>query len=125
MEETASFDPNLKDAMEEIKDLLKRYDIGGYVSLVSPTHSEFLLVISPLWSCAHFETLPNGERQVRFRATEKQYGSKEARDKAIEVTTHLFMQIRDLGGQAFMFGDMMHDQLSNFYQIDHTPFFKG
>ena len=114
------FDPNLKEAMKEIDAVMKKYDCGGYVALISPTHSEFRLNIEPLWSCAFFEDY----RTVRFRAKEKDYGSKEARNKAIESTIHLVMQIRDLGAQAFEFGEGLGNQLKKIIDFDHEPFHK-
>lgn len=113
-------DPKLKEAMTKIEDLMKEYDIGGYVSLVSPTHSEFMLHIDPMWSCAFFEE----PGKVRFKATEKDYGSKEARDRAMELTVHMILQIRDLGAQAFMFGEELEKLLKTKMEIEHKPFSK-
>lgn len=117
-----NFDPNLKDAAEEIKAILSKYDIGAHISLVSPTHSEFMFAISPSWSCARF--VQNGQG-VHFKATEAMFGSKEECRKAQERTAHLLLQIRDLGAQAFTTMEQVHQQLKKFIDIDHKPFHEG
>src|SRR3990167_2276574 len=116
------FDPNLKDAAEEIKKIMQKYDIGGHITLVSPTHSEFMYAITPSWSCARFERLPNGEVGIRFTATEKRYGCKETSRKYQENTAHLLLQIRDLGVQAFQTMENVHEQLKKHIDIEHKPF---
>lgn len=44
----------LKTAMEEIKEILSKHDIGAMVVLHTPGHSEFLMNVSPSYSCATF-----------------------------------------------------------------------
>lgn len=117
---SGEFDPKLKEAMKKIEDVMREYDIGGHISLVSPTHSEYMLCISPSWSCVQFE-----DEHVRFKATEEKYGSKQARNEAAELTVHLLLQIRDLGAQAFHFSEAIHEYLSKHMKITHVPYSKG
>ncbi len=114
-----NFDPNLKMAAEEMKEILKKYDIGGHITLVSPTHSEFMFAISPSWSCARFTADTN---QIHFKATQEMFGSKEECKKAQERSLHLILQIRDMGAQAFHVMENVRVQLSKFFDIDHVPF---
>lgn len=48
------YDPKLKKAMEEMKAILKKYDIAAVIILHRPGFSEFLNEITPSYSCAHF-----------------------------------------------------------------------
>ena len=62
------YSPKLKKAAEEIKSILKKYDIAANVVLHTPGHSEYLLEITPTYSAAWLE---NGI--VRFRARASDY----------------------------------------------------
>jgi hypothetical protein len=56
------YSPKLKKAMEEIKAIVKKYDIGAAVVLHAPGFSEYLNHIETSYSVAKFE--PNG---IRFK----------------------------------------------------------
>ncbi len=113
-------DPKLKEAMAEIFGILKKHDIGGQVTLVSPTHAEFRSKIDPSWSVAFFEDHEKGVA-VRFRATKAEIPDKEERHQKSELTTHLLCQIRDLCGQNFLMFDGVLNQLKEHLDFDHTP----
>ncbi len=101
-----SHDPKLKSAMAEINFILTKYDLGGHVSLVSETDSEYLLKIDPSWSCAKLS-----ERGVKIVAREKDFGSAQKRDEVFAATVHLLLQIGDLGLQAKFFSSEIRDHL--------------
>lgn len=44
--------PKLKQAMEQIKQILQAHDIAAVVVLHTPEHSEFLMKIDPSYSVA-------------------------------------------------------------------------
>jgi hypothetical protein len=47
----AEYDPRLRECLQEIEDLLKFYDAGGFVSIHSKTHGEFKVMIEHMsWS---------------------------------------------------------------------------
>lgn len=72
-------DPKLQAAMEEVKVILKKHDIGAVIVLGSQTHTEYLLELSPTWSCITIED----DGLVRFRALRKDFASKEEQGKVI------------------------------------------
>lgn len=88
-------DPKLKAAMEEIKAVLFKYDIAAVAILQSKTHGEWLNEITPSWSCAKMERDEKGREGIRFKATLQEYGSKEARNEAIRLTTGMLCGFRD------------------------------
>lgn len=96
-------DPKLKEAMAEIKAICRKHDIAGYISLVSTTHSEFGLEVTPSWSCAYWE---DKNATLRFRAKQKELGKDRAK-QLIELTCHMIYQIRDLCALGFKFADNM------------------
>lgn len=59
-------DPKLKEAMEEIKAILKKYDCAASVLLQSQAHAEYLYELSPSWSCVSLT--PDGQCRVKSQA---------------------------------------------------------
>jgi hypothetical protein len=55
------FDQNLRDAVREIRGVLKKRNIGGYLILGSETHLEYAAMWDiPTWSVLIAETTPDG-----------------------------------------------------------------
>lgn len=89
------YSPKLKKAAEEIKEILLKYDIAANVVLHTPSHSEYLLHITPSYSCAWLE---NGN--IRFRAKKEDYnGSESIRNKKIADTTNMLRLLADTAGE--------------------------
>jgi hypothetical protein len=78
--------PNVLKAAEEIKAILKKYDLAAMMDIHGPRSSTFVRVIDPSWSCAFFEEMGDGGVCVRFRSKLKDYPSKEAQ-KACQAET--------------------------------------
>lgn len=75
-------DPKLKSAAEEIKAVLRKYDIIGNFQLASETHIEFVREFETSWSCAKME----GPGVIRIRSKLVDYPSKTAQKKSLEDT---------------------------------------
>src|SRR3954468_20612567 len=113
-------DPNLKDAMKEIMDVLNKHDIAGQVTLVSKTHAEFRLRIDPSWSVAKLVPLKEGYG-IRFRVKKQDIPDKQLRLELAALTLHILAQIRDLNAQNFMAFDNALKQLSEVIDFEHHP----
>jgi hypothetical protein len=90
MKETP-FDPKLKAAAEEIKEILKKYDAQGTMLLVSPSHAEFLFHVDTSWSVLKVEVDaadPEHYQLIRFRSKREDFPSKEAQIAAVTATVH-------------------------------------
>lgn len=87
-------DPKLQAAAEEIKDIMKKHDIGGLIVLASPTHLEFLHKFDPSWSCASYEVI-EGLEGIRIRCKREDFPSVEAQKKSLEDTVGMMMGIGD------------------------------
>lgn len=62
------YSPKLKTAMNEIKQVLKKHDIAGFVMIHSPDgFTEYLNHINPSYSCAFLE---NDQLRVRLKTSE-------------------------------------------------------
>lgn len=89
------YSPKLKNAAEEIKLILKKYDIAANIILHTPGFTEYLLHITPEYSCAWLEN-----DQVRFRAKKEDYnGSRAIRNKKIADTTNMFRLLAHTAAQ--------------------------
>lgn len=86
-------------ALEEIKAVLKKHDVAGFIVVQSPTNAQYFYGIEPTWSCAKFHPAPGGD-VIRIRAKESEYGSKEARDTAIADTAAMIVGFMQLAEQA-------------------------
>lgn len=58
-----NYSPKLKKAMQEVRQVLEEHDIAGSVVLHTPGFSEYLIHISPSYSCAKIER--NGVLRVK------------------------------------------------------------
>lgn len=116
-------DPHLRRAMKEIRALLKRYRIGGHITLVSKTHAEFATEF-PHWSVVQWETGPGGEAGVRVRSFRTYYRTKAEQQTAMEESLHCLFQIRDIAGQTFVTMDNLCAQVKAQvgFDIEHHPF---
>lgn len=76
----------LKTAIEEIKKILSKHDIGAMVVLHTPGHSEFLLNVSPSYSCA---TFIEDKLRVKTNLDIDFNGDKNARTKKVTDTANM------------------------------------
>lgn len=108
-----NYDPKLREAMNEISALMKKYDIGGYVTLVSPTHSEFQFVLDPSWSAIRIE---DGEK-IRIRVKQAELGVDGAIRK-LEETVHLVCSVGDLSARAHEGAKTIEKLISEYIEIE-------
>lgn len=89
------YSPKLKKAAEEIKDILKKYDIAANVVLHTPGHAEYLLHITPTYSAAWLEN-----DNIRFRARAADYnGNTMIRNQKIQDTLNMLRLLSDTAGK--------------------------
>lgn len=87
-------DPKLKTAMEQIKAVLKKHDIGGIVVLGSQTHTQFSREYTPTWTCISLEE-HDGKTVLRVKALRKDFSSLEAHKKCLEDSMGLLAGFAD------------------------------
>lgn len=115
------FDPRLEAALEEIKLILKKYDIGACIQLAGQHHTEFFYELSPTWSCITMRPEPDGTCFVRFKAATATGGPVE-KERAI-VSTGLVFGLHSLAGRETedMLKIMM--MLAQHFDIEHQEGF--
>lgn len=110
----AKFDPKLKEMMDELDPIFKKYDVMGFVNVTSRTHGEFRIFFPP-WSTAQWEKDSVGRSALRFKSKK---GEQTHRDT--EDTVFGLMSIRDMAGELFMMMEKMSSELDKHMEIDHT-----
>jgi hypothetical protein len=76
----------LKIAMEEMKDICKKYDIAAAIVLHTPPgNGEYALVLNPSYSCAY----ATEDNSVNFYSKSKDYASKEEQHLHQENTANM------------------------------------
>lgn len=81
-------DPKLKAAAEEIKAVLRKYDICAHIALGSASHTEFVREFCATWTCMTMDG-PNGFR-VKSRLADYG-GDKAAKKKVLEESIGVLM----------------------------------
>jgi len=112
------YDPKLKEAMAEIKVILKKHDIAGAVSLVSETHSEYLYDF-PSWS--GIKLTGDG---LKMDIKHKDFKAKADFNEAATIAMHVLHQIRDIGGKSFMIFEKVINTIieKTGIEVEHEPF---
>lgn len=90
----------LKVAAEEIKEILKKYDIAGAVQLHTPGHAEYFIHLNPSYSCAY----RYNENEVRFYCKRVDFPTQEAQIQKLTDTANMLQLLTDV--TAFNFGHL-------------------
>jgi hypothetical protein len=80
-------------AMEEIKAIINKYDIGAIVELHTPGNGEFFINVSPSYSCAWFQ---GNELRIRARLQEDFNGDRTAWGVKVSDTTNMLLTFLDM-----------------------------
>lgn len=112
-----SYDANLRQAMSEIEEILKKHDIGAFVSLHSRSHGEFKMCIeTPTWSNARF--VKNGDA-VHIKLYMK------SEHKKTEDTVAMLASMKDMAAMCFAHANQIMDTVEYHAKVEHIPFGKG
>lgn len=121
------YSPKLKNAMEDIKKILKEYDIAAVIVLHNPGFSEYLMKIDPSYSCAKFEHIPLMAGQsmsaglgVRIRAKLVDFnGDREKQKKVISNTSNMLMHLGERAGEIALAVMSVSDQMDKITDAEH------
>lgn len=113
-------DPNLQAALNEIRDVMERYDFPGAVMLVAPREVIFSYKMDATWSALRKENAsPLG---FRFRAKSAETGKRET-ERRVESAMHTICQLSDFGEQTTAWMEDLKLMLRRAgIDFDHTPF---
>lgn len=113
------FDPRLKACMQELVDVLERYDVGAQIVLTSPTHSEYRTQF-PTWSVAQHEVTEQGQHAIRFNTKCFTFPSQQGKRAVVERTVQMLAQFQHLAAMHFSQMQQILDMLSEHMEIRIT-----
>lgn len=82
-------DKRYRECMAEIIGVLKKYDMGGAITVADKERTMFRYHF-PTWTC-----ITLGDDFIRLRSKREDYPSKEAQKQACELSAHCLMSMRD------------------------------
>lgn len=110
------YSPKLKKAMEDIKSILKKYDIAGMVILHTPGNSEYFIELNPSYSCAK----SNGDSvRIKAKLQEDFHGDKQAREKNVADTTNMFSLLSEVGMRISLSLSDVSERLDKIVNAEH------
>lgn len=111
------YSPKLKIAMEEIKAILHKHDIAGFVTLHTPGHTEFLMELQPSYSCCRVQ---GDQIRVRAKLIEDFAGNKEIWHRKVNDTSDMLHGICDTSGRIIIQIMNLSDILDKKVDADHN-----
>lgn len=86
------YSTKLKQAMEEIKEVMKKYDIGGLVVLHTPGYIENYMKINPSYSALEFKD----KKHILMKGKDNYKSDKYTHIQAVENSLNLLKSICDV-----------------------------
>jgi hypothetical protein len=103
------FDPKLKELMNELEPIFKKYEVFAFVNATSRTHGEFRLFF-PEHSVAAFET--PGKIRVKYKS-----GVDSFED--LNATAFALFSLKDTCGEMYVALDGLSKDLNKHVVIEH------
>lgn len=112
------YSPKLKRAIEQIKKILKDNEIAGFVAIHTPGHAEYLLEITPPYSCAEWNATKDS---IIVKGKLVHYnGDKEKRDKKLTDTINMLSCLSEVTGQNALNLLQVSKQADEVWDAEHT-----
>lgn len=106
----------LKVAAEEIKDILRKYDLAGAVQLHTPGHGEFFIHLNPSYSCAYIYN----DNEVRFYSKREDYKSLDEQMEKQANTSNMLKILTDITAINFSGLNHVSKTLDNHIKAEHN-----
>jgi hypothetical protein len=110
------YSPKLKNAMEEVKEILRKYDIAGVVVLHTPGNSEYLNHLTPTYSCA--SQASNGN--MVFKSAKKHFTDEAERINKLRDTSNMLALLAEPLGICAMNMIEMSEKFDEAHNAEHT-----
>lgn len=108
------YSPKLKKAAAEIKAIIKKYDIAASIVLHTPGHAEFLLEITPSYSCAKLN-----HDHVHFKAKKEDFNDEQKRMQTISDTANMMNCLSEVVAKNAMMLINVSEQFDKIVGSDH------
>lgn len=101
--------------MDEIKAILKKNDIAGFVVIHTPGHVEFLNKINPSYSCANLQ-----DGRLDMKSKKENYKNQSEQMQHLKNTSDmLYGMSKQIGIHAMLYLDASQ-KLDKHLNVDHT-----
>lgn len=111
--------PRLKEIMAEIKAVLEKHDVAGYVLLHEPGFSEHIIGVTPTWATLRYSENKDGIG-LSMRARKEDYKSAAEQQEAIANTVNMVAHMSHvLSGDAKLFAQL-RDAVEGNLEVEHT-----
>ncbi|PIF33010.1 hypothetical protein CLU81_3580 [Flavobacterium sp. 9] len=108
-------DTMLKVAAEEIKEILRKYNIAAAVSLHTPGHGEHFVHLNPTYSCAYIYN----ENEVRFYSKREQYNSLAEQLEKQTTTSNMLIILKQITAYNFTVLMQLSDSFDELTNAEH------
>lgn len=106
----------LKQAAEEIKSILRKYDIASSFVLHTPGHSEYVNHLLTSYSCAYqYE-----DDSIRFYAKRKDFKTEQAQIDKLSSTSNMLRLLTETVGKNFMMLDPLSQKFDGLVGAEHN-----
>ena len=115
MESNLKFSPKLKNAMEEIKQILNKHDIAGLIVLHEPGYGEHYIKINPSYSALEFKN----REGIIMKGRQRYNSNKIKHNKAIENSLSLLKVLCELAGKTIIPLIEVSQKMDEYYNATH------
>ncbi len=104
-----------RECMAEIIGVLKKYDMGGAITVVDKERCMFKYHF-PTWTCVILK-----EDSVHLRSKLEHYPNVDAQRRAAVLTAHVIMQMGDCAANTIRLTTHLGDIMRDKWGMEHTP----
>lgn len=104
-------------ALEEIKAVLRKYDLWAAMTVISKERVHWLYHFEPSWSCLHLDPATG---QARMKAKAADFATPEQQHAVVEQTTGAILSTRDAAVKQFADMSAMSEILTAQFKVEHT-----
>lgn len=104
-------------ALEEIKAVLRKYDLWAAMTVISKERVHWLYHFEPSWSCLYLDPVTG---RAELKAKRADFATPEQQHDVIEKTTGAVLSTRDAGAKQFAEMSVLADVLGQQFQTTHS-----
>ena len=108
-----------RECIAEIMGVLKKYDMAGAITVISKERAAFRYHF-PTWSVVKLHEATDGGVGVRIRSKAADFSSKEAQQKANELSAHIIYQMRDIATNTYGMCSMVAEKMDAAWNVTHV-----
>lgn len=115
------YDPVLKEAVAEIREILERKNLCAFITLVSKTHGEYAFHYAD-WTGIYTQHTKEG-KEIRIKIVGSRSENPDIRESAksmAENTASVIYTLRDMTGLCWLTMDKMVNELESTWDIVHS-----